>query len=174
MMMAMDATGRDGVSDEVYEELRRVAGLYFRGEREDHTLQPTALVHKAFVKLAQGEDVPWRDEAHFRAVAARAMRQVLVDHARRHRAEMRGGGWHRVTISATPAPDQLDAVDLIALEDALEELGRFDERKCRVVELRFFGGLTAEQAAGVLGIARKTAEADWYMARAWLKKRLGA
>lgn len=167
-------TSDSGITAEVYDELRRVAALYFRGERHDHTLQPTALVHEAFVKLADHEGATWNDETHFRAVAARAMRQVLIDHARGRKADKRGGGWMRVTMSAAPGREDLDVVDLMALEDALQSLSEMDERKSRVVELRFFGGLTCAQAADVLGIAPKTAEADWYMARAWLKKKLDA
>ncbi|USN98697.1 MAG: sigma-70 family RNA polymerase sigma factor [Phycisphaeraceae bacterium] len=155
---------------EAYGALRRLAAAYLQRERSDHTLQPTALVHEAYIKLAGSGD--WKSETHFQAVAANAMRQILVDHARARNAQKRGGGWLRVTLTgeaaATPGAD----VDLLALDEALQALAELDERKARVVELRFFGGLTCAEAALEVGVSPKTAEADWYFARAWLRDRL--
>jgi len=153
---------------EVYDDLHRIAGEYLRRERADHTLQPTALVHEAYVKVANRDQ--WKSATHFRAVASNAMRQVLVDHARRRGRLKRGGKRVMLTTNIAFAPDR--DVEILALDEALIELAALDERKSRVVELRFFGGLTARETAEVLGIARKTAEADWYFARAWLHDRL--
>lgn len=155
---------------EVYDELRSVARLYLAGERTSHTLQPTALVHEAYMKVA--DRGAWRDATHFRAVAARAMRQILIDHARARGAVRRGGAWVRVGLdSAEPGAPESE-LDVVALDDALHELERLDERKSRIVELRFFGGLTCGEVAGHLDVSLRTVEADWYMARAWLRDRL--
>lgn len=161
----------------VYDELRRIAADYLRQDRPDHTLQPTALVHEAFLKIARNSNPNWRDESHFRAVAAMAMRQILVDHARGRSAGKRGGDRLRVTLShagldAATSDDDGLAFDVLALDDAMHELEGIDPRRAKVVELHFFGGLTFRDAAGVLEIAPKTAESDWYFARAWLRKRL--
>ena len=161
----------------VYDELRRIAADYLRQDRPDHTLQPTALVHEAFLKIARHPNPNWRDESHFRAVAAMAMRQILVDHARGRNAGKRGGDRLRVTLShagldAATGDDDGLAFDVLALDDAMRELEEIDLRRARVVELHFFGGLTFRDAASVLAIAPKTAESDWYFARAWLRKRL--
>ncbi|MDQ7013529.1 MAG: ECF-type sigma factor [Planctomycetota bacterium] len=154
-----------------YSALRGLAAAYLHRERRDHTLQPTALVHEAYLKLAGGAS-DWKSQTHFQAIAANAMRQILVDHARARKTKKRGGDWLRVTLSpnnaATPGLD----VDVLALNDALEQLAALDERKARVVELRFFGGLTCAEAAEEVGVSPKTAEADWYFARAWLRERL--
>jgi RNA polymerase sigma factor (TIGR02999 family) len=157
----------------VYDELRRIAADYLRQDRPDHTLQPTALVHEAFLKIARQSKADWHDASHFRAVAAMAMRQILVDHARARHTDKRGGDRLRVTLdhSAAAADDGLD-FDVLALDDAMQELERIDERRAKVVEMHFFGGLTFRDAADVLDISPKTAEADWYFARAWLRKRL--
>lgn len=157
----------------VYDELRRIAADYLRQDRPDHTLQPTALVHEAFLKIARASNPNWRDESHFRAVAAMAMRQILVDHARGKHASKRGGDRLRVSLShASPAAEDGMDFDVLALDDAMRELEEIDQRRAKVVELHFFGGLTFRDAAGVLDIAPKTAESDWYFARAWLRKRL--
>jgi RNA polymerase sigma-70 factor (ECF subfamily) len=156
----------------VYDELRRIAADYLRQDRPDHTLQPTALVHEAFVRMLRQSNPKWNDEAHFRAVAATAMRQILVDHARAKHTSKRGGDRVRVTLhEANAAQDGLD-FDVLALDEALRELAEIDRRRASVVEMHFFGGLSFRDAAGVLDIAPKTAEADWYFARAWLRKRL--
>ena len=155
---------------QAYGELRRLAAHYLQKERSGHTLQPTALVHEAYLKLAAQTGL--RDQAQFRAYAAGAMRQILVDHARRRATRKRGGGWLRVTLDEAVNAAAEHDVDLLVLETAMKELACLDERKSRVVELRFFGGLTCHEAAGIIGIAPKTAEADWYMARAWLRQRM--
>lgn len=169
-----DAAGRraEALLPLVYDELRRIAADYLRQDRPDHTLQPTALVHEAFLKIARQTHADWRNESHFRAVAAMAMRQLLVDHARGRNAEKRGGDRLRVTLNQAPAADDGLNFDMLALDEAMRELERIDPRRARVVELHFFGGLTFKDAAGVLEIAPKTAESDWYFARAWLRKRL--
>ncbi len=160
-----------GLHRDAYEALRGLAAAYLHEERRDHTLQPTALVHEAYLKLANGS-ASWKSQTHFQAVAANAMRQILVDHARARRTLKRGGDWLRVTLSgeaaATPGVD----VDMLALDDALCQLAELDARKARIVELRFFGGLTSAEAADEVGVSPKTAEADWYFARAWLRDRL--
>ncbi len=159
----------------VYEELRAIAGGYLRRERADHTLQPTALVHEAYGRLAGQAGLPSMDAAHFRAIAARVMRQVLVDHSRRRNAAKRGGGGRvRITLSEAQSPSAAREFDVLEIDELLERLRGLDERKARVVELEFFGGLTHAEAARVLGVSRKTVESDWYMARAWLGKQLGA
>jgi RNA polymerase sigma factor (TIGR02999 family) len=156
----------------VYDELRRIAAAHLRRERAGHTLQPTALVHEAYLRLLE-QSGQFHDETHFRATASRVMRQILVDHARRRGADKRGGGWLRVALCDDEVGGAADRdVEILALDEALEELGRLDERKSRVVEMRFFGGMTCSEAAVNLGVSPKTAEADWYMARAWLHRRL--
>lgn len=154
-----------------YHALRGLAAAYLHGERRDHTLQPTALVHEAYLKLAASAGV-WKSQTHFQAVAANAMRQILVDHARARKTQKRGGDWLRVTLSADAGAVGGVDVDLLALDEALSQLARLDARKARVVELRFFGGLTCAEAAEEVGVSPKTAEADWYFARAWLRDRL--
>ena len=157
---------------QVYDELHRLAEQYLRRERPGHTFQPTALVHEAYLKLIEhGHTGDWQSKTHFQAVAARAMRQILVDHARERASQKRGGNRLRVTLAnlSFEEPD----IDLLALDEAMTQLEQLDARKCRVVELRFFGGLTAREAADMLDISPKTAEADWYFARAWLHKQLG-
>jgi RNA polymerase sigma factor (TIGR02999 family) len=158
---------------EVYEELHALAERWFRRQAPGHTLQPTALVHEAYMKLAKG-GAPFESRTHFIAVAARAMRQILVDRARRVRSERHGGGAARIAVDEALVPDRQTDIDLLSLEDALEQLTVLDERKGRVVELRFFGGLEIDQVAEVLGVARSTVTEDWRMARAWLVKELGA
>jgi RNA polymerase sigma factor (TIGR02999 family) len=157
----------------VYDELRKLAGAYFRDERRSHTLQPTALVHEAYIRLVNQPDIAWESRRQFFVLAARAMRNILVDHARGKRREKRGGGWGRVAIDDVKASDAAsDTLDLIALDEALERLATLDERKARLVELRFFGGLTSEEAAKVLEISRSTAADEWRMARAWLLREM--
>lgn len=170
--------GDDGTATEellpiVYDELRSIAERCLRGERAGHTLQPTALVHEAFLKLVAQDDASFRNRPQFLGVCAQAMRRILVDAARARRARKRGGDWERVTLSAVPDRDG-DAVDLLALDDALAELLRLSERQGRVVELRYFGGLTIPEAAATLGVSESTVEAEWRVARAWLGARLNA
>jgi RNA polymerase sigma factor (TIGR02999 family) len=156
----------------VYERMRALAGHVFRGQPAAHTLQPTALVHEAFVCLVDRDRVQWRDRRHFIAVCAVAMRGILADHARRKRAAKRGGdGWQRVTLSETPSGRGAE-FDLIALDDALTALAERSERQAKIIELRFFGGLTMPEIAEELDVSLSTVEADWRMARAWLSAEL--
>ena len=152
----------------VYDELHRLAVNYLRRERPDHTLQPTALVHEAFLRLINQREVDWRNRAQFLGVAASLMRRILVNHARDRAAAKRGGERERVSLSLVEVPSGGPEVDVIALEDALERLAALDERKAKVVELRFFGGLSTEEVAEVLGVSRATVEREWSFARAWL------
>jgi len=157
----------------VYEEMRSLADRFLRGERPGHTLQPTALVHEAYLRMVGQTRAEWKGRGHFYAVAARVMRRILINHAEAHRAVKRGGGCRRVTLSEapTPVPDAPE-VDLLALDEALSRLEALDERQCRVVELRFFSGLSVQETAGVLGVSDRTVELDWKMARAWLMTQL--
>jgi len=168
-----DRAGLDAIVPDVYDELRRLAGSYMRREREAHTLQATALANEAYVRLADQTRVKWRGRAQFLAIAARAMRQILVDHARRRDAEKRGGDLVRVTLSDTAATFGQPVLDLLALDEALTALGALDERKARVVELRFFAGLSTKEAAEALDLSETTVDDDWALARAWLRRRLG-
>ncbi|MCP4594786.1 MAG: sigma-70 family RNA polymerase sigma factor [bacterium] len=156
----------------VYEQLRAMAGSYFRGQPSDHTLQPTALVHEAYLKLVHVPDGNWEDRMHFCAVAATAMRQILHDRARRRRAAKRGGDAKRVPLEQMETPSGGHPVDMVALDDALERLAALDERQARIVELRFFGGLTVEQVAHVLEVSSRTIEKEWRRVRAWLSREL--
>jgi RNA polymerase sigma factor (TIGR02999 family) len=157
----------------VYGELRRRAASYLRRERAGHTLQPTALVHEAWIRLVDQREVRWQNRAHFFAIAAQAMRRILVDHARsRHRAK-RGSGATKVTLLEDSARTPERAIDLLALDEALERLARRDPQLARVVELRFFGGLSVEETAEVLGCSASTVKRDWATARAWLHQELG-
>jgi RNA polymerase sigma factor (TIGR02999 family) len=154
----------------IYGELRALAASYFRG-RPGQTLQPTALVHEAYLRLARADAEQWKDRAHFMAVAATAMRQILLDAARRRLAQKRGGaGRERVTLSNLPAFEP--TVDLVALDDLLAKLAALDERQARLVELRFFGGLTEDEAADALGVSLRTVQKDWRKAKAWLMAEL--
>ena len=163
----------------VYEELRAIASGFFRHERAEHTLQPTALVHEAYLKLVHQDRAQWQDRAHFFAVASTLIRRILVDHARRSGAGKRGGAWRRLTISDAAADDGIgddhdaDEVDVERLDAALTRLRDLSERQSRVVELRFFGGLNVEQAALVLDVSPRTVKGDWRVARAWLRRELG-
>jgi RNA polymerase sigma factor (TIGR02999 family) len=153
----------------VYEELRRMARGKLAAERASVTLQPTALVHEAYFKLAASGSVDAADRAHFLAISARAMRQVLVDYARRRRAAKRGGGWHQTTLSGGLAKHPLDFEELLALDRALDQL---DPRQRQIVECRFFAGMEEEEIAVALGISARTVRRDWVKARAWLNRAL--
>lgn len=156
----------------VYAELHDLAVSYLRRERSDHTLQPTALVHEAFLRLVDQRATTWQNRAHFFGIAAQAMRRILLDHARRRRASKREGAAQRVTLDEGIAETPQRSIDLIALDVALERLKAMDERQYRVVELRFFGGLDVEQTAEVLGISPATVKRDWTFAKAWLQREL--
>ena len=155
----------------VYDELRALAGDMFRDQPPDHTLQPTALVHEVYIRLVNQHEAEWTDRAHFLAVAAKAMRNLLIDHARKRKADKRGGG-ERVPLDAVMDSAAERSIDLLALDEALEELACLHERQARVVELRFFGGLTVRGAAEVLEVSPPTVDRDWRMARAWLTREL--
>jgi RNA polymerase sigma-70 factor, ECF subfamily len=156
----------------VYEELRRLAHHYMMGERPNHTLQTTALVNEAYLRLADQTNPRWQSRAHFFAVAARAMRQILVSYARSNRAQKRGGGGDKIELdeAAILSPEQSN--EIVDVHEALERLGRLDERKARVVELKYFGGLNHDEIAEVMKISAITVRRDWVFARAWLHNEL--
>lgn len=156
----------------VYNELRKQARHYLNRERAGHTLQPTALVHEAYLRMVDQNSPNVENRKHFYGIASRVMRQILVDHARQHNAEKRGGAAERFSLEdLNVLPDQ-SATDLLELDDALARLEKIDDRKCRVVELRFFGGLTEDEIADVLGITEKTVRRDWQFAKLWLYREL--
>ena len=163
-----DPSAADRLMTVVYDRLRNLAGAAFRDQRADHTLQPTALVHEVFVRLVEPGRVEWNDRTHFFAVAARAMRMVLADHARRRGAAKRGGDRARVALEDFSAEGEPPLLDLVDLDAALERLNELEPRHARIVELRFLSGLTVEEVATVLELSRTTVESDWRMARAWL------
>lgn len=158
----------------IYNELRSIAAAYMRQERAEHTLQPTALVNEAYLKLAGSTDLAAGGRSRFIGFAARAMRQVLVDNARAKGAAKRGGDWRRITMAGMPdASKPFGTIDTLALDDALTRLSAIDPRVASVVELRFFGGLTIAEAAEALEVSTATVESDWAFARAWLKREIG-
>ena len=156
----------------VYDELRALAASYLRRERPDHTLQATALVHEAYLRLIDQKVAGWQDRAHFLGMAAYLMRQILVNHAVRHRAVKRGGEALKLTLEAAAETPGAPAVDLVALDDALKSLAALDPQRGRVVELRFFGGLTVEETAEVMGLSPRTVKREWRGAKAWLYAQL--
>jgi RNA polymerase sigma factor (TIGR02999 family) len=156
----------------VYQELRRIAQYHLKKERPDHTLQSTALVHEAYLRLLRQGPAQVENRAHFLAVASQLMRQILVDHARGHRAAKRGGGL-KLELDEAMGAQKTQTVDLIALDDALNELARLDQQQSRIVELRFFGGLSIEDTAEIIGISRTTVKREWASARAWLRREVG-
>jgi RNA polymerase sigma factor (TIGR02999 family) len=157
----------------VYQELRAIAGQYFRGQPADHTLQPTALVHEAFLKLVDHSDIAWQSRAHFLAVAAKAMRQILVDHARARATAKRGGDRILLTLDeAVVGAVETPEIDLLALNEFLTKLAELDDRQGRIVEMRFFGGMRVKEIAEVLGVTKTTVDNLWRAARAWLNVQL--
>lgn len=152
----------------VYKELRRLAASYLRRERSDHTLQPTALVHEAYMRLVEQKSVQWQGRSHFFAITAQLMRRILVDHARSHLAEKRGSGAEKVPITQAILMSQERPAELLALDESLTRLAALDPQQGRVVELRIFGGLTVEETADILQISPATVKRDWSMAKAWL------
>jgi len=157
----------------VYNELRRLASNYLRRERAGHTLQPTALVNEAYLKLIDQRNAKWQNRAHFFGISAQLMRRILVDHARQHQAVKRGGSnQQRLSITSAEQFAKQPEVDLLALNEALDELARIDPQQGRIVELKFFGGLSIDETAEVLGVSHATVERDWKMARAWLRRQL--
>jgi RNA polymerase sigma-70 factor, ECF subfamily len=162
--------------ERLYADLRAIAERHLREEYRNHTLQPTALVHEAYMKLLQQREVAWDNPAQALGLAAQAMRRVLVDHARGRDAAKRGGGLQRLALehvdTPSPASDGSKAIDLLALEDALERLASIDSTQAKIVELRFFGGLSCDEVAETLGMAKRTVDREWAAARAWLYRRL--
>jgi RNA polymerase sigma factor (TIGR02999 family) len=159
----------------IYSELRRMAGGYMQRERAGHTLQATALVNEVYIRLAGGESVPWQNRAHFFAIAAHAMREVLLDYARRHNAGKRGGpDAQQVEADAEVLGVSPKIENVIAIDEALERLARIDPRQSRLIELRFFAGLNVEEAAEVMGISPVTIKREWRSAKAWLHRELAA
>jgi len=157
---------------DIYTELRALAARYLHRERQNHTLQPTALVHEAYLKLLGQTRVDWRGRAHFFAIASQAMRQILVDHARRRGAAKRGGDRHRISLDDNLVIESHRDVDLLALEDALTKLTKLDARQAQMIELRFFAGLSIAEVAKVMGMSKRSAEREWTMVRAWLRREL--
>ena len=175
----IDASGGDREAaaqlwDLTYDELRRIAQRMLRSERADHTLSGTALVHEAFVRLVDQDRVQWQDRAHFFAVAAQACRRILIDHARKHRAQKRGGGRARVTLERVQIEADRTSEDLLDLHEALERLEKLNERLSKIVEYRYFGGLSEAEIGDVLGISERTVRRDWVKARSWLYNELQA
>ena len=164
-----DDDARERLIPLVHQELHRIARRCMAGERVGHSLQATALVNEAYVRLVDGKAVEWHDRAHFLAVSARVMRRILVDHARARHAQKRGGEGARVTFDEALVVTDEPRQNFVALDDALEALAKFDERKSRVVELRFFGGLSVDETASVLNVSRDTVMRDWRLAKAWLQ-----
>jgi RNA polymerase sigma-70 factor (ECF subfamily) len=156
----------------VYDELRRIAARYMSRERAGQTIQATALVNEAYIRLVDGAAVAWHDRAHFLAVAARAMRRILVDHARARGARKRGGLAARVTFDESLVVTSEPGLDFVALDDALAALAAFDERKSRVVELRFFGGLSVDETAAILNVSADTVTRDLRLAKVWLRREM--
>ncbi len=176
--LALDLGKGDHVAGEqlvplVYDELRELAARYMGRERSGHTLQPTALVNEVYLRLVDADKIDWRGKVQFFALAARQIRKILVDHARKRGAAKRGGGIHKVTLDEAVAAAAEREVDPIALDEALARLAERSLRQSQVVELRFFGGLSVEEAADVLGVSVTTIKDDWAVARAWLRRALG-
>jgi len=169
---AGDQAALDEMMPLVYQELHRLAVSYLRRERPGHTLQPTALVHEAYLRLIDQQRANWQNRAQFFGIAAQMMRRILVDHARLHQAGKRGDGDYKLSLAKADRLVNRQAVDLIALDDALTELATFSPSQSRIVELRFFGGLTIEETAALLGVSHATVEREWSVARAWLRREL--
>ncbi len=167
-----DREALDALTPLVYNELRRLAKSYLRRERPDHTLEGTALVHEAYLRLIDQRHIEWRNRNHFFALAAELIRRILVDHARARIAAKRGGSNFKLSLDDALAPAQEKDLDLVALDDALQALARADHQQSRIVELRYFGGLTIEQTAEVLDISPATIKRDWAVAKAFLKREM--
>ena len=171
-MASGDATAAKELYALLYDRLRRMAGAFLRRERPGHSLQTTALVHELYIRMASQGKVDWQSRAHFFGVAASVMRRILIDHARAHRAEKRGGGHDPVALdeACVASNDKLDS--LLELDEALDRLARQDPRQAKIVEMRFFGGLTEEEIALLLGLSERTVKRDWVVAKAWLQAEL--
>lgn len=162
----------DALLTAIYEDMRRLALAHMGGERPDHTLQPTALVHEAYVRLIDQRTTDWKDRLHFFALASRIIRRILIDHARAHQAAKRGGGGTRISLGDHDAAAPSRDPDVLALDEALEELARMSAQQARIVELRYFGGCTIDEIATLLDIGKRTVDREWQAARAWLFDRL--
>ncbi len=175
LLLKLTRRNRDAVAAKlmplVYEDLRRLARKYFRHERPDHTLQPTALVHEAYIRLVDQTRVHWQDRTHFFAVAAKIMRRILVDYARARQRARRGGKRQKIEFDSELLPANLGEFDILAMHEAIEQLATLDTRQAQIVEMRFFAGMTVEEVAEALGISRRTVEGDWTHAKAWLRAR---
>jgi RNA polymerase sigma factor (TIGR02999 family) len=178
-MLALQSKGNKDVVNDIfpliYAELKKLAGNYLRNERGNHTLQPTALVHEAYLKLVDQTQINWQNRAHFLGMAATLMRQILIDHARKHRAGKRGGEQENLQLEESiviVAGEK--SMDLIRLDEALQQLAKFDEFKSRLVELRYFGGLSVEETAEVLEVSEITVKRHWRMAKAWLAETISS
>lgn len=167
-----DQAARDRLMSVVYEELHRLARRYMRRESPGHTLQTSALVNEAFLRLVDQRDVHWQNRAHFFAIAAQLMRRILVDHARNRSSGKRGGGERALSLDDGLIVSKERSAEVVAVHEALEQLAKFDARKSQIVELRFFGGLTIDETAEVLGVSPGTVMADWTMAKAWLRREI--
>ena len=169
-----DQAALEKLTPHVYEELRRLAQSYLRNERSEHTLQATALVHEAYLRLLQVQNVEWKNRGQFIGLAAQMMRHILVDHARKHAAQKRGGGEYRVTLSRAERISSERDVNLVDLNEALDRLAKIDPKRSRIVELRFFGGLSIEETADLLKVSTPTVERDWRVARAFLRREISS
>jgi RNA polymerase sigma-70 factor (ECF subfamily) len=167
-----DSEALDRLAPLVYAELHRLAKSYMRKERARHTMQTTALIHEAYLRLIDAGQVEWRNRAHFFGVASRAMRQILVAMARERGCQKRGGGARQVSLDEAMMIDEGRDEDLVALDEALGALAKIDARKAQVVEMRFFGGLTEEEISAALGVSTETVRRDWRLARSWLRRKL--
>lgn len=175
-ILARLSRGHSGAAEDLvpilYGELHRIAALHLRGERRDHTLQPTALVNEAYLRLVEHQQTDWTDRQHFLAFASNVIRRILVDHARAKLSQKRGGEWQRITLSELDAPTTSKPIDILDLDTVLAELETLNPRHARVVELRFFSELTTAAIADILGVSEKTVKNDWRAARTWLECRL--
>ncbi len=175
LLRAAASGGRDNLDAlmaAIYDDLHRLAAAHLRGERPDHTLQPTALVHEAYLKLIDQRSTDWRDRAHFFAIAARVIRRILVDHARQKESAKRGAKRERLPLDQVEPASPETNVDLVALDEALEALNELDPRQSKIVELRFFGGMTLDEIAEALSIGRRSVDREWSAAKAWLLFRM--
>ena len=167
---AAPAQVTDRLFEAVYGELCRIATGLMQGERSDHTLEPTALVNETYLRLVDGTTIAWQSRAHFFGIAAKAMRRILVEHARRHSAEKRGGGWERVTLDEQIGAPDLSAIEMLDLDRALTRLAGMDERTARVIELRLFAGLNVKEIGHLLHVSERTVADDWRVGKMWLAR----
>ncbi len=167
-----DEANAERLMSAVYDQLHRLAASMLRNESPGHTLQPTALVNEAYLKLVDQDRVNWQGKTHFFAIGAKMMRRILVDHARSKKRQKRGGGMHRIALGDDIQISQGNDEDVLAIEEALQKLAQQDARQAQIVELRFFGGLTVEEVAEVLQVSKRTVEAEWTLLRAWMRREL--